>query len=171
MCGTSSNVILLIIIICNKDMRTLPNIFILNLAISDITYLIARFFEALAKQNIRNVALRWLYVQVLSFLLSVGLSASSVAVPSIQRYNVTVNPFHNRLSSQPAWRVTEDTICSVDYGCFFRHSFSPLKECMFRMYDIRTYYKMVVLSELCVLRASSASHCLRLRHDCLPSCE
>jgi hypothetical protein len=33
---TISNVILLIIIICNKDMRTVPNMHIINLAISDI---------------------------------------------------------------------------------------------------------------------------------------
>jgi hypothetical protein len=34
--GTTANVILLIIITCNKDMRTVPNMYILNLAVSDM---------------------------------------------------------------------------------------------------------------------------------------
>ena len=42
--GTPGNFILLIIIICNKDMRTLPNMYILNLSISDIIYLMVFFF-------------------------------------------------------------------------------------------------------------------------------
>jgi hypothetical protein len=48
--GTISNVILLIIIICNKDMRTVPNMYILNLAISDIIYLTVLFSEACANK-------------------------------------------------------------------------------------------------------------------------
>jgi hypothetical protein len=39
--GTTGNVILLIIIICNKEMRTVPNMYILNLAISDMISLLA----------------------------------------------------------------------------------------------------------------------------------
>jgi hypothetical protein len=37
--GATGNVIIIIIIACNKDMRTVPNMYILNLAISDIMYL------------------------------------------------------------------------------------------------------------------------------------
>jgi len=37
--GTTGNVILLIVIIHNKDMRNVPNMYIFNLAISDIIYL------------------------------------------------------------------------------------------------------------------------------------
>jgi hypothetical protein len=44
--GTTGNVILIIIIISNKDMRTVPNMYILNLAISDIIYLTAIFSTA-----------------------------------------------------------------------------------------------------------------------------
>jgi len=36
--GTTGNVILLIIIICNKDMRTVQIMYILNLAIRDIIF-------------------------------------------------------------------------------------------------------------------------------------
>ena len=42
--GITSNFIILIIIICNKDMRTLPNMYILNLAISDMIILTFLFF-------------------------------------------------------------------------------------------------------------------------------
>jgi len=42
--GTTGNVILIIIITCNKDMRTVPNMYILNLAISDMIILTFLFF-------------------------------------------------------------------------------------------------------------------------------
>jgi hypothetical protein len=35
---TVGNMLVIIIIICNKDMRTLPNMYILNLAISDMIF-------------------------------------------------------------------------------------------------------------------------------------
>jgi Leucine-rich repeat (LRR) protein len=38
--GATGNVIILIIVICNKDMRTVPNMYILNLAIKDLISLI-----------------------------------------------------------------------------------------------------------------------------------
>jgi hypothetical protein len=41
-----------------------------------------------------------------------GPSAYSVAVLSIKRYRVTVNPFHVRASSPPTWRVNV-VICGV----------------------------------------------------------
>jgi len=48
--GTTSNVILLIIIIRNKGTRTVPNMYILNLATSDMIYLKVLFFEACARR-------------------------------------------------------------------------------------------------------------------------
>jgi hypothetical protein len=42
--GTTSNAILIIIITCNKDMRTVPNMYILSLAVSDMIYLTVLFF-------------------------------------------------------------------------------------------------------------------------------
>jgi len=54
--GTISNVILLIIIICNKDMRTVPNMYILNLAICDIVHFTVLFSEACANR----ISDRWL---------------------------------------------------------------------------------------------------------------
>jgi hypothetical protein len=113
--GTTGNVILLIIITCNKDMRTVPNMYILNLAISDLFgltlvfslgYQIAIYFMLIKSHFITTFILFW-------SRLSVGLSAYSVAVLSIQRYRVTVNSLHVLVSSQPTWRATAATICGV----------------------------------------------------------
>jgi hypothetical protein len=113
--GTTGNVILLIIIICNKDMRTVPNMNILNFAISDIIYLTVLFSEAVA----HKISYTWLEGDFMcTFLpfcrrLSVGLSAYSIAVLSVQRYRVITNPFHVRVSSPPTWRFIVATICGV----------------------------------------------------------
>jgi Ca2+/Na+ antiporter len=45
--------------------------------------------------------------------MSVGLSASSVAMYSFQRYRAIVRAFQFRVSSPPTWRVTVATICGV----------------------------------------------------------
>jgi hypothetical protein len=111
--GTTGNVILIIIIVSNKDMRTVPNMYILNLAISDITYLTLLFANAWPN------SLTWLRGDVMCPLLifcmrmSVGLTAYSVAVLSIQRYRVTVFPLNVRVSSQPTWRAPGAKICGV----------------------------------------------------------
>ena len=113
--GTISNVILLTIIKCNKDMRTVPNMHILNLAKSDIIYLTLLFSEAWSNRT----SGRWLDGDLMcTFLpfcrrLSVGLSAYSVAVFSFQRYSLTVNPFQVHFSSQATRRVTVATMCGV----------------------------------------------------------
>ena len=113
--GTINNVILLIIIICNKDMRTVPNMYILNLAISDVIYSTVLFSESC----VNTISGRWLEGDFMCMFLpfcprmSVGLSAYSVAVYSLHRYRVTVNPFHVRVSSPPTWRVTVATVFVV----------------------------------------------------------
>jgi hypothetical protein len=66
-----------------------------------------------------TVSESWKYGEIMCWFfpfcrrMSVGLSAYSVAVLSIQRYNVIVNPFHILVSSQPTWRGTVATICGV----------------------------------------------------------
>ena len=107
--GTTGNVIILIIITSNKDMRTIPNMYILNLAISDMIYLTC---ELIANSVGFNPDFQCAFV-LFGFRMSVGLSTYSVAVLSIQRYRVTVNPFHVRLSSQRTWRVVVATIIGV----------------------------------------------------------
>jgi hypothetical protein len=113
--GTAGNIIILIIIIFNKDMRTVPNMYILNLCISDIIYLTELFAEAYA-YLIYNVWVRDEFLcRFLPFCrrVSVCLSAYSIALLSIQRYRVIVNAFHVRVSSKPTWRGTVATIFGV----------------------------------------------------------
>jgi len=115
--GTAGNLILLIIIICNKDMRTVPNMYILNLAVSDVIFVTVLFFEAYENK----ISESWLYndftCRFLPFFrrVSVCLPAYSVAVLSIQQYTVTVNQFYVHDSSKPTWRGIVATI----FGMWF----------------------------------------------------
>ena len=152
--GTISNVILLIIIICNKDMRTLPNMYIINLAISDIIYLTLLFSEAFAK----GMSDTWLEgVFMCTFLpffrrMSVCLSAYSVALFSFQRYRVTVNPFQALVSSQATWRGIVATICAVWIvaALFAVPTVQSNYQCGLVDMYITNYYKLVVIFELLV---------------------
>jgi len=113
--GTTGNIILLVIIICNKDIRTVPNMYILNLASSDVIYLTVFFSEAYANRiNHTWLNNEFLCVYVpFSRRMSVGLSAYSVALYSFQRYSVIVRPFQVHVSSQPKWRCIVATFCGV----------------------------------------------------------
>jgi Leucine-rich repeat (LRR) protein len=113
--GTTSNIIIIMIITCNKDMRTVPNMYIINLAISDIIYLTVLLSEICAYGfHYINLSGDSLCAYFPFFhRLSFGLTAYSIAVFSVQRYRVTVNPLHVRVSSKPTWRSTGATICGV----------------------------------------------------------
>jgi hypothetical protein len=113
--GSTGNVIIIIIITCNKDMRNVPNMYMFNLAISDIIYLTVHFFFSL---EIRFPVF-WMegeiFCLIFSFCerMSISLSAYSVAVLSIQRYRITADPLQAFTSSQPTWRGTGGTICGL----------------------------------------------------------
>jgi hypothetical protein len=155
--GTTGNVIVLIIIICNKDMRTIPNMYIFNLAISDIIYLTILLFEAFASRisdTWLNEALRCHFFPF-CIRLSVGLSAYSVAVFSFQRYRAIVNAYKLRVSSPPTWRVTVATICGVWIvaALFAVPSALSKYQCEGSNFRLK-YHKRVVIFELlasCVL--------------------
>ena len=153
--GTTGNVILIIIIICNKDMRTVANMYILNLAISDLIKLTVFLSEACAN----SISVTWLDGEFMcTFLpfccrLSVGVSAYSVAVLSIRRYRVIANPFHVHLSSQPTWCGTAATICGVWivaalFALPAAHSKYLCREPI--ILGFKTYYQHVVVFELLV---------------------
>jgi hypothetical protein len=153
--GITSNIILLVIIICNKDMRTLPNMYILNLAISDIIFLTILFSEAYANRMYDTWLDGDLVCTLLPFCrrLSIGLSAYSVAVFSIQRYRATLNPFKVLASSETTWRVTVATICGVWIVAALFAIPSALSRYMCRALFILeriNYYQDVVIFELLV---------------------
>ena len=113
--GTTGNVLLIIVITCNKNMRTVPNMYIFNLAISDLIYLVVLFSEVCANSSQDS----WLHGDIVCvffpfcYRMSVSLSAYSVALLSFQRYRVTVYPFDVRVSSIPTWHATVAIICGV----------------------------------------------------------
>jgi len=179
--GITSNVIILIIIICNKDMRTVPNMYIINLATSDIIYLTVLFSEVC----VNRISYMWVRGGFMcTFLpfcrrLSVGLSAYSVAVLSLQRYKVTVNSLHVRVSSQPTWRATVGTNCGVWIvaALFAVPSARSKYLCRdFTFFVLTIYYRRVVIFELlvscvlplCVIAFSyimTARHLLKTSHS------
>jgi Leucine-rich repeat (LRR) protein len=113
--GTTFNIILIIIITHNKDMRTVPNMYILNLAVSDIIILILYFHRACINRfpDIRpQEEFVCLYYQIIT-RMSICLSVYSIVVLSVQRYTVTVNPLQFHVSSQLTWRATGTTICGL----------------------------------------------------------
>ena len=111
--GTIGNILILNIVTCNKDMRTVSNMYIINLAISDLIFLTLPFADIyfilghMVNKELRCTLFPFCY------RMSVGLSAYSVVVLSIQRYRITVKPFHFLVSSKSKWRVTVPTICGV----------------------------------------------------------
>jgi Leucine-rich repeat (LRR) protein len=113
--GTTGNIILIITITYNKNMRTVPNMYILNVAVSDMIILTVLFADAFGDK----ISNKWLYgkfmctVVPFCYRMSVGLTTYSIAVFSIQRYRVTVDPLQVLVSSQPTWRSTFATICGV----------------------------------------------------------
>ena len=163
--GTTGNVILIIIIICNKDMRTVPNMYILNLAISDIVCLTLLISNAwpnsvtLLRGDIMCTFLPFCY------RVSVGLTAYSIAVLSIQRYRVTVKPLHVRVSSHPTWRATVATICGVWIvaALFAVPSARSRIFCDYTFLFLHTkYYQHIVIFELfvsCVLPLCVIAFC------------
>jgi len=153
--GTTGNVILLIIIICNKDMRTLPHMYILNLAISDIIYVSVIFYESCASR----VPSTWFYSNFMctfrSFWrrMSVGLSVYSVVLYSFQRYRVTARPIQMRFSSQTKWHVVFAEICGVWIVATLFAVPSTLSKYLCGYPNIIvliTYYQHVVIFELLV---------------------
>jgi hypothetical protein len=107
MFGTTGNVIILIIIISNKDMRTVPNMYIINLVISGL-FILALYFSLLCAYRITDtLVLPDFFIALLTFCsqMAKGLSAYSVAMLSFQRYRVTMNHVYVRVPSQLTWRI------------------------------------------------------------------
>jgi Leucine-rich repeat (LRR) protein len=148
--GTFGNVIILIIIICNKDMRTVPNMYILNLAISNMILLTSEFIWNSVEfdDEIKCTFLPFCY------RMSIGLSAYSVVALSFQRQRVTMKAFHVFVSSAPTWCVTVATICGVwIVATLFAIPSALSKFICFDpplLFKNIAYYKRVVIFELFV---------------------
>jgi Leucine-rich repeat (LRR) protein len=153
--GAAGNVTLLLIIIFNREMRTLPNMYIFNLALSDLISLIINM--PTIHKYLKSLVLPYndTTCQIFAFFirLSVGLSAYFLSVLSIQRYHVTVNPLQYRTSSQGTWRVAVATVCGVwILAAVFAipTALSEHADIYCFVFDNTKYYKRVVLFELLV---------------------
>ena len=146
-------------------MRSVPNMYILNLAISDVIYRTVLVSEASAKR----ISDTWLEGDFLCTFLPFchHLSAYSVAVFSFQRYRVIANPFQVRVSSLLWPQFVE---------CGFRLHYSPFHQTSenikcegFVSVGCITFYWYVVVFELlvsCVLPlcAVAFSYIMTARH-------
>ena len=173
--GITGNVFILIIIKYNENMRIFPNMYIRNLAISDMIYLTSVIIANIVE--FKHVF--WCTFFILCLRMSVGLSAYSVALLSIQRYRVTVNPFHVLLSSRATWHASMATIFGLWIVAVFLAIPSALSKilCFGRNRPLKNieYYKRVALFELfvsCVypLCVIAFSYVMTARHLVKSSC-
>jgi ABC-type Fe3+ transport system permease subunit len=136
-------------------MRTVPNMYILSLAISHMIYLTALFLETCANK-ISDTCLDGDFMcTFLPFCygFSVGLSEYSLAVLSIQRHNVAVNLLNFRTSSLPTLRLSVATICVVWIvaALFALSSVLSKHRCKkYHVYSCITYYRTFVIFEFLV---------------------
>jgi hypothetical protein len=178
--GTTGNVILIIIITCHKDMRTVPNMYILNLAIGDMIILTVLFSWSLSRRFLDIRQDYDFFCTYFSFFyaMSAGLTAYSIAVLSIQRYRLTVNPIHVRVSSQPTWRATVITICGlwIVTSLFAIPAGVSQYSCgKFTLFLLEKYYHFVLIFQLfvsCVLPLCVIAFCyvMMARHLMKSSC-
>jgi hypothetical protein len=155
--GITSNTIILIIIICNKNMRYNTNIYNLNLAISDMIILTLLFAADLGVW--RSVELSYLHTRIINvfltffYRLSFGLSAYSVALLNIHRYRLKVSPSQVHVSAQKTWRAAVANLIRVWIVATL--SALPLTllliiDLMYETLTIITYYNYVYCFEVLV---------------------
>ncbi|XP_069696518.1 uncharacterized protein [Periplaneta americana] len=109
--GTVGNVIILVVIICNSEMHTVPNVYIINLAVSDLFLLATNTILAHIDAESESWQLGEVSCKLFGFIRhsSIGVSAYLISVMSIQRYQAISMPLYCR--SQSASRIV--TIMSV----------------------------------------------------------
>jgi hypothetical protein len=157
--GTTGNIIVLVIIVCNKDMWTVPNMYIINLVISDLIVLVVNvpvyqaykdyFTLSFPEHSVECMFIKFLY------RFSVGLSTYLVALLSYQRYKVTVTPLQVHVHSPVTWRITAATICGVwivaaIFALPSTFTVYKTKNISCNVYSYEIYYKKVVLLDLCI---------------------
>ncbi|XP_069696522.1 uncharacterized protein [Periplaneta americana] len=152
--GVIGNVAVLVAIICNSGMRTVPNVYILNLAVSDLLLLtINTIFP-----YINKVSDSWKFRDVLCQMFgffrqsSIGVSPYLISVLSILRYQGISRPLHNRRQSMTriitiATILGIWTICSL-FAIPHTLAMHFTEECS--VWLSLKYYQKVVVFELLV---------------------
>jgi len=173
--GTTGNLIIIIIVICNKDMRTLPNMYIFNVALSDVIILTANFSQAWPDTITDKLLSRDTLCRLLPFCyrIPIRLTSYSIAVLSIQRYRVTTNPLQIHISSQPTRLSTVATVCGMwMVSALFAIPAAQSKYFCGEifLYYSTNYYRYVALFQLlvsCILPLSVIAFCyiMMARHQ------
>ncbi|PSN44465.1 hypothetical protein C0J52_10967 [Blattella germanica] len=155
--GAVGNVILLFITMSNREMRTEPNMYIFNLALCDLLSLSANLPISQVHWFIDTWEFGEFLCKFFMFCrrLTVGVSAYSVAILSIQRYHVTVNPIQNRVEQHcmAKWHVPLLNILAVwvlAAAFALPSAFSASAKRVCGMFYSSSYYQKVVIFELVV---------------------
>jgi len=150
--GAIGNITVMIIIGCNKRMRTVPNAYIFNLAVGDLLSLTMNLPLYHFMRLTRLTLLGGITCQLAVFLLelSIGVSGFSVAVLSIQRYCATSGPLY--LSTRRATVTTLMAVWFLACFCALPSAFSTYADLsrICSPYYRMEYYKMTLCFHLLV---------------------
>ncbi|XP_069694840.1 bombesin receptor subtype-3-like [Periplaneta americana] len=172
--GTIGNVIVLVAIICNSEMHTVPNVYIMNLAVSDLILLTMNTILSYIHAQSESWELGEVCCRMFGFFRhsSIGVSAYLISVMSIQRYQVISRPLHNRRQSMTrigtiATILGVWAICSLFAIPYTLATHVANSSC--NIYNSWKYYQKVVVFELLVfcflpLGVTACMYCLAARH-------
>ncbi|XP_069696525.1 uncharacterized protein [Periplaneta americana] len=171
--GTVGNVAVLVVIICNSEMHTVPNIYILNLAVSDLILLTMNTILSYINAESESWQLGEVCCKMFGFFRhsSIGVSAYLISVMSIQRYQVISKPLHSRHQSMTRI-VTISTILGVWAICSLfaiPYTLAMHVDDVCSVYDSWKYFQKVVVFGLVVfcilpLGVTACMYCLAARH-------
>ncbi|XP_069696521.1 uncharacterized protein [Periplaneta americana] len=171
--GAIGNVVILVVIICNSEMHTIPNVYIMNLAISDLLLLTVNAIFTYIKKVSDSWQVADILCKMFGFLRhsSIGVSAYLICVMSIQRYQVISSPLHNRRQSMTRIMTIATilgiwTICSL-FAIPYTLAIHFGNEC--HVFFSWKYYQKAVVFELLVfcifpLGITICMYCLAARH-------
>ncbi|XP_069696526.1 uncharacterized protein [Periplaneta americana] len=171
--GAIGNVAVLIVIICNSEMYTVPNFYVLNLAVSDLILLTMNTILSYINAESESWQLGEVCCKMFGFFRhsSIGVSAYLISVMSIQRYQVISRPLQNRRQSMTRI-VTIATILGVWTICSLfaiPYALAMHVDDTCSVYNSWKYFQKVVVFELVVfcilpLGVTACMYCLAARH-------
>jgi Leucine-rich repeat (LRR) protein len=147
--GTVGNTTVIIIIVCNKRMRTVSYAYILNLAVGDLFSLTMNLplYQAMVLSQQWVLGEFMCKLAVLFRPLSIGVSSFSVTVLSVQRYCATLGS--SQLSTRMATIMIILSVWIVAICCALPSAFLVhVDHNMFCASDNVEYYRMVDLFHL-----------------------
>jgi Leucine-rich repeat (LRR) protein len=148
--GAVGNITVMIIMACNKRMRTIPNAYIFNLAVGDLFSLLIN----LPLHHIMRLSdfklLEGIMCHLGAFFLpmSIGVSGFSVVVLSIQRYCATSGSLH--LSTRRATIFTLVAVWFAASFCALPSAFSVRVDTICSYFYKLEYYKITLVFNLFV---------------------